>query len=256
MAAVQAMPPTGPPPDGSAAFDPLASAPPPGSGGRIVALVVVAFVALVVLLVGGIFLFTQGDDSGEGSDQVATEADEPERTTEPTEPRNDEFTGEPSDTAVDETVPPTVPQELDLFRDPTPYVEVVTEAVGPGAMVYEVGVYPTHGRLSVRDPSTSNRVHEYTWVNQELDGPEPALPFPGTDLDTDTFPLRSIAFDRLPLLVRRAPERVGISGGHVTHVLMDRAFTAVPTMRIYVSSADDVESDYALATLDGRFTDR
>jgi hypothetical protein len=186
--------------------------------------------------------------------------DEPEEeASEPAdeEPEDDGLTGEPSDTAPDETVPPTTaPAELDLFADPSPFVDVLTEEVGPRAAVVEAGIYPEHGFLTVRDPANPNRVAEYTWVNQELEGPEASMPFPGTDLDADTYPFQRIPFDRIRLLVQRAPDRVGIPDGHVTHILIDAGFTPEPTMRIYVVSADEVESDYALATLDGTFTDR
>jgi hypothetical protein len=56
--------------------------------------------------------------------------------------------------------------------------------------------------------------------------------------------------------VRQAPQRAGIPGGDVTHVIVhsDQPFSSRSLFRIYVSGPGG--SDYVVATLDGRPADR
>ncbi len=268
------MPPSSPPPqDPFAQYDPTGPTPPSGTGAKILAIVVV-FVVLVVLLVGGIFLFTQGgDDDGDGEEASASasqpadddedqdEDDEFEDFSDDFEEEPDEPGGEPSDTAVDDTVPPptTQPAEVDyLTEDTQPLIDIFADAVGPRADVVEVLVYEDYGFVTIRDPDRANRVQQYTYINGELSDAESDVPFPGTNLDTETFRLGAVAWDRLPVLAARAPERAGFPNGHVTHVIVDsdQPFSSRFLIRIYVTTEDELESDYLVATLDGRFTTR
>lgn len=218
-----------------------------------VALALVVGLVLLVLSSGG----DEGSEDSDGTEEAVDESDDVGDEEDPFDDFSDDFSGEPSEVTEDPAVPATtVPAPPDLFRDPTPLVEVWDDAVGRRAEVVFASVYEAHGSLTVRDPDRANRVNDYTWVNRSLDGPEADEPFPGVDLDRDSFPLSAIAFDRIPFLARRAPAMAGFPGGHVTHILIDRAFTEVPTMRIYVTSGDEVETTYVLATLAGRFTPR
>jgi hypothetical protein len=147
------------------------------------------------------------------------------------------------------------PVAVDLLRaDPRPAIDAWLDAAGPAAEeTVDVTLYPTYGFTTVRDPDRPAKVLEFGWRDGQVDGPTPQDPFPTVDLDEDTFALDSLSWDRLPLLVSRAPDELNLPRGDVTHVIVDNFFGRI-LFRIYVTAPNG--SDYAVATPDGRFTER
>jgi hypothetical protein len=89
-----------------------------------------------------------------------------------------------------------------------------------------------------------------------VQGPEPTEPFPGTDLNAESFRMTAVNWDALPRLVAQAPERAGLARGEVSHVIVtsDLPFSSRFLFRIYVTAPNG--SDYVVATIDGRPADR
>lgn len=167
------------------------------------------------------------------------------------EPGDDEDPGDPDPGDEDP------PAEIDLLRvDPRPAVDAWIDAAGDGAKAVEVALYPDYGFADIRDPAQPNRLLEFGWRDGEVQGPEPTEPFPGTDLDAESFRMTAVNWDALPRLVADAPERAGLPAGEVTHVIVtsDLPFSNRFLFRIYVTSPNG--SDYVVATIDGRPADR
>ena len=80
------------------------------------------------------------------------------------------------------------PAALDLLRvDPRPAVDAWIDAAGDAAKAIEVVLYPDYGFADIRDPEHPNRLLEFGWRDGAVQGPEPTEPFPGTDLDAESF---------------------------------------------------------------------
>ena len=128
--------------------------------------------------------------------------------------------------------------------------------MGDGAKAIEVVLYPEYGFADIRDPDQPNRLLEFGWRDGAVQGPEPTEPFPGTDLDAESFRMTAVNWDALPRLVAHAPERAGLPQGEVTHVIVtsDLPFSNRFLFRIYVTSPNG--SDYVVATIDGRPAER
>ncbi len=165
------------------------------------------------------------------------------------EPGDDEDPDHPDD---DEDLP-----ALDLLRnDPRPAVDAWIDAAGDGSKAVEVVLYPDYGFADVRDPEHPNRILEFGWRDGAVQGPEPAEPFPGTDLDAESFRMTAVNWDALPGLVAQAPDRAGLPRGEVTHVIVtsDLPFSDRFLFRVYVTAPNG--SDYVVATIDGQPANR
>ena len=175
------------------------------------------------------------DDGGDGDDEV----------------------GEPGDGDDDDGDEEEPPDDLDLLRNsPAPAIDAFQEAAGRATPTVEVSLYPTYAFLQVQDQDHPQRTLDWAWREGDLEGPESTEPFPGTDLDAETFPLGAPNWDALPRLVANAPERAGLPRGEVTHVIVtsDAPFSNRFLFRIYVTAPNG--SDYVIATIDGRPVDR
>lgn len=163
--------------------------------------------------------------------------------------------GEPGDDDdPDEEDPPA---DLDLLRnDPSPAIDAFQQAAGRATPTVEVSLYPTYAFLQVKDADRPQGTLDWAWRDGELEGPETTTPFPGTDLDAETFPLGAPNWDALPRLVANAPERARLARGEVTHVIVtsDAPFSNRFLFRIYVTAPNG--SDYVIATIDGRPAER
>ena len=149
------------------------------------------------------------------------------------------------------------PADLDLLRnDPRPAVDAWIDAAGDGAKAIEVVLYPEYGFADIRDSAQPNRLLEFGWRDGAVQGPEPTEPFPGTDLDAESFRMTAVNWDALPRLVANAPERAGLPAGEVTHVIVtsDLPFSDRFLFRIYVTAPNG--SDYVIATIDGQPANR
>ncbi len=178
------------------------------------------------------------DDDGDG----VPDTDEPDD--------DDGDEGEPGDDEEPGDEDPPAP--LDLLRnDPRPAVDAWIDAAGDGAKAVEVVLYTDYGFADVRDPDHPNRLLEFGWRDGAVQGPEPAEPFPGTDLDAESFRMTRVDWDALPGLVAAAPERANLPRGEVTHVIVtsDLPFSNRFIFRIYVTAPNG--SDYVVATIDG-----
>jgi len=255
---------------------------PPGSGGGSKAPLVLGVVLLLALLsIGGaVLLLMSGGDGDDGGDDEASasasepaDEDEPDDASDDFEDFSDDFSddlsdeddadedtdtdldedegGEPGDDDdPDEAEPPA---DLDLLRnDPGPAIDAFQEAAGRATPTVEVLLYPTYAFLEVRDGDRPQRTVDWAWRDGELEGPESTTPFPGTDLNAETFPLGGPNWEALPRLVANAPERAGLARGEVTHVIVtsDAPFSSRFLFRIYVTAPNG--TDYVTATIDGR----
>ncbi len=190
------------------------------------------------------------DDDGDGTPDLDEE-----------DPGDDGDEGEPGDDPEDpgdqDPGDEEPPADLDLLRvDPRPAVDAWIDAAGDGAKAVEVVLYADYGFADIRDPEHPNRLLEFGWRDGAVQGPEPTEPFPGTDLNAESFRMTAVNWDALPRLVAQAPERAGLARGEVTHVIVtsDLPFSDRFLFRIYVTAPN--RSDYVVATIDGRPADR
>ena len=151
------------------------------------------------------------------------------------------------------------PADLDLLRnDPRPAVDAWIDAAGDGAKAIEVVALPrpTASPTSGTPTQPNQASSSSAGGTASVQGPEPTEPFPGTDLDAESFRMTAVNWDALPRLVANAPERAGLPAGEVTHVIVtsDLPFSDRFLFRIYVTSPNG--SDYVVATIDGRPAER
>lgn len=196
------------------------------------------------------------DDDDDGIPDTEDPDDDGDGTPDEEDPGDDGDGGEPGDDdeGPEEEDPPA---DLDLLRnDPSPAIDAFIDAAGRATPTVEVSLYPTYAFLQVKDADRPQGTLDWAWRDGELEGPEETTPFPGTDLNAETFPLGGPNWDALPRLVANAPERAGLPAGEVTHVIVtsDLPFSNRFLFRIYVTSPNG--SDYVVATIDGRPADR
>jgi len=252
----------------------MGSSEPPGSEGRSKAPLVLGVVLLLALLATGTAVFllvSGGDDDGGEAEQASTETTEAaaEDASDEFDDFSDDFSEDPSgdgddgEDPGDEAPGDEAPgdeepsDDLDLLRnDPRPAVDAWIDAAGDGAKAIEVVLYPDYGFADIRDPEHPNRLLEFGWRDGAVQGPEPTEPFPGTDLNAESFRMTAVNWDALPRLVANAPERAGLPQGEVTHVIVtsDAPFSNRFLFRIYVTAPNG--SDYVIATIDGRPANR
>lgn len=147
-----------------------------------------------------------------------------------------------------------VPPSLDLLRnDPSPAIDGWLRSAGPNVKAVEVVLYTDYGIATFRE---GDQVRRSLWRDGEVDEDDPEDPFPGTDLDAESFKLTNVNWDALPGLVADAPERAGLPQGEVTHVIVtsDLPFSNRKLFRIYVTAPNG--TDYVVATIDGRPAER
>lgn len=240
---------------------------PPGSEGGSRAPLVLGIALLFAFVAIGaavLLLMSGGDDDGGDAEEASTETTEAaaEDASEEFDDFSDDFSEDPSGDGDDGGEPSDDPDDdptadLDLLRsDPGPAIDAFKAAAGRATPTVEVSLYPTYAFLQVKDGDRPQRTLDWAWRDGELEGPESTEPFPGTDLDTETFPLGGPNWDALPRLVANAPERAGLPQGEVTHVIVtsDAPFSNRFLFRIYVTAPNG--SDYVIATIDGRPANR
>jgi hypothetical protein len=191
------------------------------------------------------------DDDGDGiPDTEDPKPDEPGDGDDDGDGDGDDGEGDDGDGEVD---PPAAD---DLFQDPSPAIDGWLDAAGGGVKAVEVVIYPEYGIATFRDPDRPNKVYRSMWRDGSVSDDPPGDPFPGTDLDAESFRLTRPNWDALPGLVANAPERAHLPQGHVTHVVVssDAPFSDRKLFRIYVEAPNG--SDYVVATIDGQPTDR
>jgi hypothetical protein len=201
------------------------------------------------------------DDDGDGIPDTEDSDDDGDGTPDGDEPGGGEGDpgdeGEPGDDEGEDPGDEDPPAALDLLRnDPRPAVDAWIDAAGDGAKAVEVVLYPDYGFADIRDPEHPSRILEFGWRDGSLQGPERTDPFPGTDLDAESFRMTRVNWDALPDLVANAPERANLPRGEVTHVIVtsDVPFSDRFIFRIYVTAPNG--SDYVVATIDGHPADR
>lgn len=203
------------------------------------------------------------DDDGDGVPDAQDPDDDGNGVPDDQEPGDGDGGGEPGDEdpgddpGDDEPGDDEPATDLDLLRnDPRPAVDAWIDVVGDGAKAIEVVLYPEYGFADIRDPDQPNRLLEFGWRGGAVQGPEPTEPFPGTDLNAESFRMTAVNWDALPRLVANAPERAGLAQGEVTHVIVtsDLPFSSRFLFRIYVTAPNG--SDYVVATIDGRPAER
>lgn len=192
------------------------------------------------------------DDDDDGIPDAEDPDDDGDGTPDEEDPGDDDGGGEPGDDdeGPDEEDPPV---DLDLLgNDPSPAIDAFIDAAGRATPTVEVSLYPTYAFLQVKDTDRPQGTLDWAWRDGELEGPEETTPFPGTDLNAETFPLGGPNWDALPRLVANAPQRAGLPAGEVTHVIVtsDLPFSNRFLFRIYVTSPNG--SDYVIATIDGQ----
>ena len=182
-------------------------------------------------------------DDPDDDDDGVPDAEEPDE-------GEDGDEGEPGDDEEPGDEDPSPAPDL-LRNDPRPAVDAWIDAAGDGAKAVEVVLYTDYGFADVRDPDHPNRILEFGWRDGAVQGPESAEPFPGTDLDAESFRMTRVDWDALPGLVAAAPERADLPRGEVTHVIVtsDLPFSNRFIFRIYVTAPNG--SDYVVATIDG-----
>jgi hypothetical protein len=195
------------------------------------------------------------DDDDDGVPDTEDPDDDGDGTPDVDEPPGED--GEPGDDEGEDPGEDDPPAALDLLRnDPRPAVDAWIDAAGDGAKAVEVVLYTDYGFADIRDPEHPNQILEFGWRDGSVQGPERTDPFPGTDLDAESFRMTRVNWDALPGLVANAPERAHLPRGEVTHVIVtsDLPFSDRFIFRIYVTAPNG--SDYVVATIDGHPADR
>ncbi len=195
------------------------------------------------------------DDDDDGIPDTEDPDDDGDGTPDVDEPPGDD--GEPGDDEGEDPGEEDPPAALDLLRnDPRPAVDAWIDAAGDGAKAVEVVLYTDYGFADIRDPEHPSKILEFGWRDGSVQGPERTDPFPGTDLDAESFRMTRVNWDALPSLVANAPARAHFPRGEVTHVIVtsDLPFSDRFIFRIYVTAPNG--SDYVVATIDGQPADR
>lgn len=196
------------------------------------------------------------DDDDDGVADTEDPDDDGDGTPDDQEPGDGDGGGGPGDDG-DGDPGDGPPAGVDLLRnDPRPAVDAWIDAAGDGAKAIEVVLYPDYGFADIRDPEQPSRLLAFGWRDGAVQGPEPTEPFPGTDLNAESFRMTAVNWDALPRLVADAPERAGLARGEVTHVIVtsDAPFSARFLFRIYVTAPNG--SDFVIATIDGQPAER
>jgi succinyl-diaminopimelate desuccinylase len=117
-------------------------------------------------------------------------------------------------------------------------IAALRSRVGSTARVLVIDVREGSLTVQVEDPARRGEVLEYTMSGDSFDEPR-AAELRGTgELDTNLFPLRNLALERIPDLVTAAATQVDPEAGRVTRILIRRQLphTDAVRFRVYVDS--------------------
>jgi hypothetical protein len=200
--------------------------------------VLVALGGLLVtaaLVVGVVFLWPDGDDSG---DRTVASTGTTVLTPLDNAPGTDGL-GEPSRTTAVTPVAPTQP--VDLFETGAPAAYAAVLGAAKATQLLEVLVYPEYAFVSYRDPAHPANIDQREWRNGQV-GPASANTIDDR-YDAETAP-RLFGAGELDLavlskLVDDAPKRFALPT-EVTHVIVNRflPFDQRVIIRVYASPSD------------------
>lgn len=129
-----------------------------------------------------------------------------------------------------------------LLEDPSEALDAIKSKIGGDkAMVLELLIFPTHIKVQVQDQSKKEKIDEFQWKDGSVQGPTPvqltgSVAEPAT-LNKSVFDLSEADMGAVAKMAKDAVERLGLEGGKVTHVMLQRHLRLANQVqfRVYVS---------------------
>ena len=78
--------------------------------------------------------------------------------------------------------------------------------------------------MTVRDPDQPENLDDYTWREGTLDAPRAVQIGATDDIDSEAFPIQSVALDDINEMVEEALEEYDAEGGYVTTLSISPSF--------------------------------
>ena len=103
--------------------------------------------------------------------------------------------------------------------------------------------------MTVRDPNQLENLDDYTWREGELDTPRAVQLSATDDIDSEAFPIQSVALDRINEMVDAALAEYDTEGGYVTTLSISPSFESEVVEPVFRLNLESPRST-AIATFD------
>jgi hypothetical protein len=145
--------------------------------------------------------------------------------------------------------------KVNLFEDASDLTAQLRKAINGRVMVDELTLYEDSASLDIQDPRRKENIDRYSYRDGKLKAPEPVKlsgDYTQADLDAAVFPLESIDFKLIPVMLRDARERLKMPDGKTTSLTLKRGFPFNDEVRWHVSVTDARHSGSVEYDLKGR----
>jgi hypothetical protein len=131
---------------------------------------------------------------------------------------------------------------VDLFEDASDLTAQLKKAVAGRVMIDELTLYRDSASLDIQDPKRKENIDRWKYRDGKLAFPPDPVKLSGdytqADLDAAVFPLESIDFKLIPVMIEDAKARLKMPDGKVTVLTLKRGFPFNDEVRWHVSATD------------------
>src|SRR5687768_12225307 len=154
--------------------------------------------------------------------------------------------------------PPAAPQKapaVDLLVDASDLPVQIKKAVAGKVMVHELTLYDKYAKLHIQDPRRKENLDEYTYRDGKVGEPTPVKlsgDYTQEDLDAYCFPLDSVDFGLVPVMIQDARQRLKMPDGKTSTLTLKRGWPFNNDVRWYVGVSDARHTGMVQYDLKGR----
>jgi hypothetical protein len=161
--------------------------------------------------------------------------------------------------AVLSVPPPAAPGQkapaVDLLVDASDLPVQIRKAVAGRVMVHELTLSDDYAKLQIQDPRRKENLDEYTYRDGKLGDPIPVKlsgDYTQEDLDAFCFPLESVDFALVPVMIQDAKQRLKMPEGKTSTLSLKRGWPFNNDVRWYVGVSDARHTGMVQYDLKGR----
>jgi len=130
---------------------------------------------------------------------------------------------------------------VNLFEDASDLTDQLRKAIAGRVMIDELTLYQDSASLDIQDPKRKENIDRWSYRKGKLALPEPVKlsgDYSQADLDAGVFPMESIDFKLIPMMIQDAKARLKMPDGKTTSLTLKRGFPFNDEVRWHVSVTD------------------
>jgi hypothetical protein len=144
---------------------------------------------------------------------------------------------------------------VNLLVDASDLPIQIRKAVAGKVMVHELTLYDKYAKLQIQDPRKKENLDEYTYRDGKVEEPIPVKlsgDYTQEDLDAYCFPLDSVDFSLVPVMVQDAKQRLKMPDGKASVLSLKRGWPFNNDVRWHVGVSDARHTGMVEYDLKGR----